>query len=65
MLTVDWPITRACNAQVSDLEPPFAGGGLLHDLFLVITALPHVSEHELHAPHALQFPCTTEYKRYV
>ena len=39
-------------------EPPFAGDGLSHDLYLFNPPLPHVAEHILHAPHALHPPFT-------
>jgi len=40
-------------------------GGCGHDLYLVITPLPHVLEHVLHAAHSFQSLITIEYKRYV
>ena len=38
--------------------PPLAGLGLLHCLVLVCLPLPHVPEHDDHAPHLFQRPFT-------
>lgn len=46
-------------------EPPFAGGGLSHDLYRVEYPPPHVLEHVPHAPHTPQSPFTVENKLYV
>ena len=61
---------RLKHCVASDLfpgqsEPPFTGGGLLHDLYLVNTLIPHVAEHVPHTPHAPQFPFTMPNEIYV
>ena len=47
-----------CKGTPAQLKPPFTGKGLLHDLTLVLTPVPHVTLQSSYGPQLLHFPFT-------
>ena len=50
------------EASFSGQTPPFAGGGVLHNLFLIFSPAPHETEHcpkFSHCPHSPSLQITT------